>query len=140
MAGKKKTLSEAFERSTKPLSDGRKPEVPRREITFTMDHTLCAPGTFEEDFEVTLRALTSGEELAAARTSKGDVTVMALEMAKRSVYAVDGEPLDRGRGQDEWFWSVIGSGGRQLVTALFAHVGTPGEAALGKAMASIKVS
>ena len=105
-----------------------------------MDASVCAPGVFDEDFEVTLRALTSAEELAAARGSKGDVTVMALDMAKRSIHAIDGEVVDRSRGQDEWLWGVIGSGGRQLITAMFANIGTPGEAALGKAMASIKVS
>jgi len=134
----KGTLTAAWDRSTKGLGD-RRADVPRREITFTIDHTVCAPGIFEEDFEITLSALTSADELAAARASKGEVTVMALDMARRSIVAVDGEPLDRSRGQDEWLWQVLGGGGRQLVAAMFAQVGTPGEAALGKALETLRI-
>lgn len=132
-------LMDAFERTTKGLEGGRRPEVPRRSVTFTIDHSVCAPGVFGEDFEVTLLALSPADELAAARESKGDVMTMATSMARRSLHSVNGETIDRGRGMDEWLWENLGSGGRQLVTAMFAWVGTPGEDAMGKAQASLRI-
>lgn len=133
-------LAQAFERSTKPLGSGAKPDVPRRTVTFEVDHTVCAPGVFDEDFELTLSALTPGEELAAARACRGDVTSMAMTMARNSVTHVNGTPIDRSVGQDEWLWNVLGSGGRQLVVAMFAFVGVPGEDAMGKAQATLRVT
>jgi hypothetical protein len=132
-------LREVFERSTKPIGGGARPSVPRRTITFSVDHTICAPGIFEADFELTLMALTPGEELAAAREGKGDVLVMASSMARRSMHSFNGAQIDRSSGHDEWLWEVLGSGGRQIVTAMFAFVGTPGEEALGKAQTSLRV-
>lgn len=132
-------LLDAFERNTRGLEAGKRPEVPRRVIEFTMDHTLCAPGVFEEDFDVELIGLTPGDELAAARESKGDVTVMAMSMARRSLSKVNGQAIDRSTGMDEWLWQNLGSGGRQLVVAMFAWVGTPTEDALGKAQTSLRI-
>lgn len=132
-------LIEAFERTTKGLEGGRRPEVPRRSVTFLIDHSVCAPGVFDEDFELTLLALSPADELASARESKGDVLCMASAMARRSLYALNGEVIDRGRGMDEWLWENLGSGGRQLTTAMFAWVGTPGEDAMGKAQASLRI-
>lgn len=130
-------LQRAFERSTKSISDGSRQSLPRKEVTFVVDHTVCAAGVFDEDFELTLRSLTSQDELAAARACKGDVTVMAMLMARNSLHALNGAMLDRGLGQDEWLWNVLDAGGRQLVVMMFANVGAPGEAALGKALASV---
>lgn len=134
-----RALLEAFERTTRPLGDGQRPNVPRRTIQFTVDHTVCNPGVFEEDFEVTLTALTPHDELAATRESKGDVMAMAMSMARRCISHVNGAAVDRSVGMDEWLWNALGTGGRQLVTAMFAYVGTPGEEALGKAQTSLKV-
>lgn len=132
-------LLDAFERTTKGLEGGRRPEVPRRSVTFLVDHSVCAPGVFGEDFELTLLALSPADELAAARESKGDVMSMAQAMARRSLHSLNGEVIDRGRGMDEWLWEHLGSGGRQLTTAMFAWVGTPGEDAMGKAQASLRI-
>lgn len=132
-------LLDVFERTTRALDGGRRPEVPRRSVTFLVDHSVCAPGVFPEDFELTLLALSPADELAAARESKGDVLTMATGMARRSLHAVNGQLIDRGVGMDEWLWENLGSGGRQLATAMFAWIGTPGEDAMGKAQASLRI-
>lgn len=113
--------------------------IARKKITFTLDHSVCAPGVFDADLEVTVQSLSAAQELQAAKSAKGDATVMAFEMAKLSVLAVDGEALDPSIGEDEFFWEALDQGGRQLVVGMFARVGTPDDEAAGKAEASLKV-
>ncbi len=113
--------------------------MPRKQISFTVDHSLCMPDVFDTDFEITLQSLTSRAEMQAARESKGDPTAMAFLMAKASVVAVDGEPVDAGKGEDDFLWEALDQGGRQLVVSMFAKVGTPDDDSAGKAEASLKV-
>ena len=113
--------------------------LPRRLITFTLDHGACAPGVFEADLEITLGSLTPAMELEAANRSKGDPTTMAFTMARMSLLSVDGDPLVQAEGMDEWFWAALDQGGRQLVVAMFARIGTPDMDAMGKAQATVKI-
>jgi len=102
-----------------------------------MDHTVCVPGIFDEDFEITLGALTPRLELDASKQSKGDPTTMAFVMAKLSIMEVNGEPVSGGRGQSEFLWEALDQGGRQILVAMFSKIGAPDEDALGKAEGSV---
>lgn len=134
-------LEEAFERYTQELSAAGGtlggPQLPRRSITFTVDHTVCAPGVFEEDFELTLRTLTPAQELQAARSAGGDAVAMGFAMAQASLYAVDGQPLDQ--AHREFLWQVLDQAGRNLVVQIYTQLGTPSEEAAGKARGSLRV-
>lgn len=131
-------LKRAFERSTQTL-DGKKKPIPHRRITFRVDHTICEPDVFEDDFELTVESLTSSSELAASRAAKGDPVTMAVLMSRASMASLNGVPLDRSRGEDEWLWNVLGTAGRNLVMSMFVHVGTPGDAAMGKAIGTLRI-
>lgn len=132
------SLRSVFDRNTTSLGGGEARKLPRRMLTFTVDADCCAPGIFDEDFELTLGSLTPTMELEAAREAKGDPATMAMIMARKSLVQFNGEAIEA--GQDEWLWVALDSGGRQLVMAMFVNVGTPGEVALGKATASLRVS
>jgi hypothetical protein len=132
-------LKRAFERSTSSIADGKRKTIPHRRLTFRVDHTICEPDVFDDDFELTVESLTAAAELEASRAAKGDPVTMAVMMARRSVFALNGVPIDRSRGEDEWLWNVLGTAGRNLVMSMFVHVGTPGEAAMGKAAGTLRI-
>lgn len=111
----------------------------RRRLSFVVDHEMCEPGTFGEDFEVTITGLSSGQEMAAARAAGGDAMVMAFELAQRSLCEINSRPLSRGKGEQETLWEWLGSGGRNLVATMFTDLATPSKEARGKAEASLRV-
>ncbi len=113
--------------------------MPRRTVTFTMDYAVCVPGIFEEDFEITLGALTPRLELEASRQSKGDPTTMAFVMAKLSIVSGNGDSLSQAKGEADFLWEALDQGGRQILVAMFAKIGAPDEDALGKAEESASV-
>lgn len=120
-------------------AEGVRPmDLPRREATFTVDHTVCMPGVFTEDFEVTIRSLSSADELAASRSSNGDPVIMAFALAKASLRAVNGRLLKT--HEREVFWEWLDSGGRQVVTAVFTKVGMADEETTKKAMGTLRIS
>lgn len=131
-------LKKAYQKATSE-NGGKRTGLPRKRITFTVEAEACAPGVFDEDFEVTVQSLSAGEEMLAAKAARGDATVMAFEMAKLAIVEVDGEPLDRASGEDEFLWEALDQAGRQLVVGMFTRVGTPDDDAAGKAEASLKV-
>lgn len=131
-------LKDVFGRNTSALGAGGARSVPRRKLAFVVDHTVCAPGVFDEDFELGLVSLSPDQELAAARESKGDAATMAMMMARKSLATFNGAPIEP--GEDEWLWQALDAPGRQLVMAMFVNIGTPGEAVLGKAIKSLIVS
>ncbi len=112
--------------------------MPRRTLTFIVDHTLCVPGIFEEDFELTLGALTPRLEIEASKAAKGDPTTMAFGMARLSIMAVNGERVSSAKGENDFLWQALDQGGRQLVVAMFAKM-SPDEEAVGKAEASLRL-
>ena len=132
-------LKKAYAQGTSEGGGRNFSKMPRKKISFTVDHSLCMPDVFESDFEITLQSLTSRAEMKAARDSKGDPTAMAFLMAKASIVAVDGEAVDETNGEDEFLWEALDQGGRQLVVSMFAKVGTPDDDSAGKAEASLKV-
>lgn len=134
------TLRRAYEAMTQRgnLGPGVK-GLPRRMVTFTIDPSVCAPGVFENDIQVTLGSLTPAMELEAANRSKGEPTTMAFLMARMSIMEVDGDPLTSADGMDDFFWAALDQGGRQMVVAMFARIGTPDPEAMGKATATIRI-
>lgn len=130
-------LQEAFERFTRSgAGDGQ--SMPRRELTFTVDPSYCEPGVFRSDFELTLRSLDSTNELAAATEAEGSGNAMMYGFAKRSVYAFDGQPIDRIRR--DFLWEALGTSGRQLVLGKFGELNTASDAAKEKAHATTRIS
>lgn len=133
-------LARAFDRSTSTASDGKRLELPRRRVTFQLDTALCEPGVFDVDvLEITLVSLNSRTELEAAQQADGDAIKLGMILARHSIEAVNGVPLQRASGQDEWFWNVLGGGGRQLVMKMFSDMGGVTREALGKAQATLRV-
>lgn len=113
--------------------------IKRREITFDLDGVECEPGVFTDEegnyitFQVTLRGLTSAQELEAMRGVK-DGTEAPLRMCKLALCAINGKPIERDR-LDFW-WEALGSGGRQICFMAFQSLGAASEAAMGKYLTS----
>lgn len=129
-------LAEAFERYAGTSLASARP-LPRRRVSFMVDASICAPGVFEEDFEITLASLTPAAELEAIAAAKGDSISMAFTMARGAIEAVNGAPV--GPGQDEWLWQALDVGGRQVVVGMFAELTGTSAGAAGKARATLRV-
>lgn len=114
-------------------------KMPRRKLTFLVDHTMCVPGVFEEDFTLTLGSLTPRLELEASKGAKGDPTIMAYAMARLSIMAINGEPLRTAKGEAEFLWEALDAAGRQLVVAMFSKLGTVDDESMGKAEESLQM-
>lgn len=132
-------LKRAYAKATAEGSGKGFGSLPSKQVTFVVDHNACRPGVFDGDFKVTLESLSSGQELAAAKESKGDPTAMAFIMAKKSLTAVDDVRIDASVGEDDFLWEALDQGGRMIVVSMFAKVGTPDEATAGKAEDSLEV-
>jgi len=124
------------------VTDNRmaKPVMPRRQVTFTLDHTVCAPGVFDGDFDLTIGGLTSAMELEAAGKAKGEIASLAFHYARLSLMAVNGVELDQSEHQQDWLWEALGTGGRQLVAGMFAQHAMPDGEAQGKASRTVRVT
>lgn len=134
------TLSRAFSASAGmagTISDYR--GMPRRMATFTVDHTMCLPGVFDQDFELTIATLTAAIETAGLNQSKGDPVTMGMSFAKLSIVALDGEPVTPDQGKDDWLWEVLGPAGRQLVTVMYAQIGSADADAIKKAQQTLRL-
>lgn len=132
-------LRAAMERNTSGNSLGSVRGLPRRRVTFTIDKDACAPGVFDDDLDVTLLSLNSDTELKAIRDCKGDPTSLAFLLARASIHAVNGEPLNDAEGEREWFWEALGNGGRTIVVSMFGQFGTADAESQGKALRSLRV-
>jgi hypothetical protein len=127
-----------FDRMTKTgaaaLQPGRE-ILPRRVRRFILDGAVCLPDTFVDaqgnyiDFEVTMRSLSSKEEIAAVDGIE-NAHAVPFALARASFHAINGKPLDS--GQKEFFWEAFGMGGRQICLAAFQQVGSATGIALGK--------
>lgn len=133
-------FDEVWARMSSRMSAGGGPKgIMRRRLSFIVDHELCEPGTFGEDFELTIMSLSSGQEMAAAREAGGDPMTMAFELAQRSICEINGRPLSRGKGEVEMLWEWIGSPGRNLVATMFTDLAAPSKDASKKAQDSLRV-
>lgn len=117
-----------------------KPIIPRRQVTFLVDASVCAPGIFDEDFELTISSLTSAMELEAAQRAKGEIASLAFHYARLSLLAVNGRQLDTANMEGDWLWEALGTAGRQLVAGMFAQFAMPDGDAQGKAVRTLRVA
>lgn len=137
MSEKGGALRRAYEARTRAMTPGATPAaLPRRQATFVVTADTCAPGIFDADIEITMRSLSSREELEAIRESRAAET-LTLALAKRSIYAVDGAPVSE--EEREFLWEALGTAGRVLVGGFFAQIGAPGELASGKALETLRI-
>lgn len=134
------SLQAILERSTKTASEGGEigsGGVPRRKLTFTVDHRVTS-GVFDEDFDLTLQALSVGQELSISSDFGADQGMALMhEMAKKTILQFDGDPIANA-GQREFLWDALGSGGRQIVLQKMAELAGPLAEAVGKANDSAK--
>ena len=113
--------------------------VKRRYTTFVLDHKMCLPDTFPEDFKLTLMSLTHGEEMDCTRGKATDPLSVGMLYAQRSLHSINGgKQLDN--FERDWLWEVLGGGGRQLAVGLFSNIGMATEEALGKAQLTLETS
>lgn len=128
---------QVFEQNTSTNSM-RSKGLPRKMATFVMDHTECGPGVFPQDFKVTLRSLSSRDEMKAAKAAKSDPASLGFEMAKASLYKINGDLL--GHAEKEFFWDAFDNGGRQLVMYAFQKIAGAREESVGKVLESLEVT
>lgn len=122
-----------WDKVTVPMSEGGMGgAIRRREVTFTISHELCEPGTFDEDIEVTLEGLNSKDELEALKGGSGG-EAMGFEMAKKAIKKVGGYVLKS--HEKGVFWEALGFSGRMVVANHFmAHCTGADAELLGKSL------
>jgi hypothetical protein len=123
--------------------DQKKQIIPRRVRTFILEGQCCSPDVFVDevgdyfDFKVTMRSLSSQEEITALNgvNDPGQVPYM---LARACLYAINGKPIPADR--KDFFWEAFGQGGRQICLMAFQHVGSASGSALGKFRRSISAA
>lgn len=124
---------------------GKKPLIRPREVTFLFDGSAGAPEIFTDadtgdylDVEITVRSLSSADEIEALSGISNNIGAAPYALAKRSLHAVEGKPLNS-EGRD-LIWEALGSTGRQLVLMAFQGLGGgASEAAMGKYRSSFSI-
>lgn len=133
-------LSQVFDTFATKVSEGdNAKQLAERRATFVIDASLCVPGSFAEDFELTIRSLSPEDELAAMNEAGAVPAALAQSYAKRSLYAVNGTPIARGRGEDSFLWRALGQGGRQMVLQMFSTVAGIDQQAVETAKKSLRL-
>ena len=113
--------------------------MPRRQATFPVLASECAPGIFDEDFELTIRSLPSHIELEQSRKARGDSNVLGILFSRASLHALNGQVIDVNEGELDWLWEALGPGGRQLVMGMFAKTCTASEEAQKNALSGLRL-
>lgn len=135
----KGALKAAMRRNTSGNTLGSVRGLPRRKITFTVSKDICAPDVFEADFDLTLIAPSSEDELRCARSTQGNASEFGMLLARNSLFAVNGELVDHANLEHEWLWEALGNGGRNVVVGMFGQYCTADAASQGKALKSLRV-
>lgn len=127
------------------MSGASNPLLRPRQVTFVFDGSEGLPSFFMDedgnylDVELTVRSLSSFEESDALRDlTKDTIATAPSALAKRSLYAVAGRPLDS--DERDLIWEGLGAAGRQLVLMAYQNFGGASEAAMGKYLSSFTVS
>ena len=97
--------------------------VPRLTQTVLVRKDACVPGMFDKDVEIKMGALTSAQEIAAARRAKGDPVVFGFEMLRFSILEVDGAPFNPASPKGEAFWEALGQPVRFELLNLYQMLG-----------------
>ena len=128
---------------------GGSPLIKPREVSFLFDGSEGAPDFFTDtpgipggtyvDVELTVRGLSSAEEIEALSEIGTAINAAPYALAKRALYAVSGRPI-RPEERD-LIWEGLCSGGRQMVLMAFQNLGGgASEAAMGKYRSSFSIS
>lgn len=136
---RRQSLKAVFEENTATASEGigKRREMPRSTVELTVDHLICAPGIFAEDFELKLRASTAAIEQNIAKAHKNDPVGYQNALARASLYQFNGVNITP--GQDEWLWEALGPAGRNLAMVAWQQLVVPSDEAQGKAKGSLKI-
>jgi hypothetical protein len=140
-----------FEASTKRGAgalNGGSAALKRREISFLLDGGVGmlradgAPVFSDEegnvlDIRINMRSLTSTEEKNVIKSAMQNPSSLPFELAKASLFKVAGEKVDAAK--KEWFWEVIGSGGRQICVVAYTMIGGASQSVLGKYRTSMSL-
>lgn len=113
--------------------------IKRRKLSFDLDGVDCEPDMFVNDageyitFKVTLRSLSSADEIASLRGIK-DGTAAPMMMCRLALYAINDAVLTPERR--DFFWECFGTAGRQICMLAFHELGAASEASMGKYLTS----
>ena len=110
--------------------------LPKQRAVFDLDHNACLPGAFSEDLEITLAGLTPALEDQALQLAGANPMKLAFAYAQLSIELVNGEPL--GPGEDEVFWELLGTAGRQIVVKAYNEFLGDTVDATGKAVSTLR--
>lgn len=114
--GKKNTLKRLMSRATSDET-GKPTTLRRRRMRFLMDYQLCDPGGFESDFYILLESPSTEIELAAMKVAGNNgPAALAMEMARRCIVSIDGEPVRDDDLSRDVVWEALGNKGRALLT------------------------
>jgi hypothetical protein len=92
-----------------------------------VQHVYTFPAKFCEFKNVTIVELTANEELMAASRAGTSQVRLAWELAKQSVWAVDGKQLYQHDGSLDKFWNRVAPKVRQLILSAYSDVHNPAE-------------
>lgn len=132
------TLARLMKRATSDENGGGG-EIKRRRFRFIVDHNICEPGMFDEDFTLVLSSPSSETELAAIKAAGSDPGGMLFEMVKRCMISINGDTISDHDLSRHTVWEALGTGGRTMITNLFAELTQPSPEAMGKARTSTKM-
>jgi hypothetical protein len=115
-------LDDVFQEWTSKVEDGSVRDMPRNSETVELQPEQCRPGVFPAPFTITVRELSTREEMAIIKATKGnDGARLGLMMAQRSIYSFNGEPVVK-TAHREWLWEALGQRGRNIVSTHYARV------------------
>jgi hypothetical protein len=103
-----------------PSAAGPTPENRARLYTFKVPQA-CRIGPSDPE-QLTIRELTSDQQIEASRLGQGNQLKAGFELAKAALYAVDGKVVNHGDFESEIYWQRFSSKVRQLASIAFANV------------------
>lgn len=129
-------LWEKYTSTGSAAMNGSGSAIPNRTVEFPLDGTV-SPAFIDEagniqDVMIIMRSLTSGEEMKATRGCMDPIAMTSL-LTKASIRSASGQILNDTKR--EFFWELIGPGGRQICLTMFSEIGTATPDAVGKAQA-----
>lgn len=142
----KPTMQILFDEFTSPLSGGGAKSLPRQSLEFDLlleelpaevQAKLMQHDPDKSAIGIKLLSPTTAQEMEATRAAQGDVLKYVNVLARNTIHAVDGAALDSAKR--EFFWELIGPRGRSIITQQFTPLISPSEAAMGKALATLKI-
>lgn len=136
-------MSEDLEDVVKPLTA---PAPKRPVLQFVVDADALLNGSEwwgKGDLELGIVALSSEEEIEAAKRARGDQMSMSYEFVKMAIVRVrpPGEQwrdVDRGVMEQETIWHRLGPAGRNIAMIAFREVGAATVGAVQKLRASFR--